>query len=276
MAGGSLKLVSAGTRGTTQQVTLKVNKKKPKKVSSKFETKVKKALVNLSEKKEMTYDILSFTPNTTIRLVTDIIPIGPFILKGSTGGNNTRIGDMIQPVSLRIKGIIELKQFTGLGDTATRVMVRLMIIENRAIRTYDNNPTNPNTDWLDNLIDYGSGQTYLDSTLGMSNPSLLRSMFLPLNREVAIVHYDKLHYLNIPKVVNTLGTQQNNISFEKTIKMFDIKIKTPPKFMYSDDSNNPINFGPYLAAIAFPLNGDANSTPLIDISAITRLVFNDY
>jgi len=212
------------------------------------------------------------TLNQSIALVTDLDPVFPPMVKGDS--DNQRTGDIIQPISLNIKGILELIQNTTFPDTASRILVRLIVLENKAVRGYDGNPTNPDTDFLDNLIDFGTGQSLVSG--GTGGIDFLRSAFLPLNKNACIVHYDKLYYLNIPKVINPLGTQQNNISYEKTVKYFNINIKVPSKATYTDDSNYPSNFGPYLCACYFPMNGDSNGNlGLIKISAITRLVYQD-
>lgn len=256
-----------GTRKSKKTTTRKVSTYN-KKTSKEFKKKVISVLQGRTEDKQMILNPDPVALNPSLALATDLKQIVPALTLGT--GNNQRIGDRVQGKSLNIRGHLELATNQQNSDGPTRVVVRLMVLSDKTHAYYG---LGADTDWLNNLIDYGTGQNIVDGMQG--GATNLRSMYLPINRNVATVHYDKLHYLTAPRVFNNTALQMNSINWEKTIKMFNINIKCKKVLKFIDDSNYPTNFAPYLCACFFQMNGGSNTTNYVRLHYLTKLNYED-
>ena len=177
--------------------------------------------------------------------------------------------------SLIIRGHLELNSGVNVqnSDGPTRVVVRLMVLSDRVNSEYASPITNPPVGFLSQLIDYGTGQNIIDGMIG--GATNLRSMYLPINRDAAIVHYDKLVYLNAPRVYNNTALQLTGFDYENTIKMFKIKIPCNKQLKYTDSTNYPTNFAPYICATFFQMNGGANTTAYVKLHHVVEFKYED-
>lgn len=199
--------------------------------------------------------------------VTDLKIILPQIAQGAA--DHQRIGDRINGKSLIIRGHLELSTSQQTSDGPTRIIVRLMVLSDKRQSIYDG----ATATFLNNIIDYGAGTINMDGSVGGANN--LRSMYLPLSRDTVTVHYDKLIYMNAPRVFNTGGTQLQNINWENTIKLFKIKVKCKKLLKYTDSSNYPVNFAPYLCACFFQLNGGGNTNAYVRMHYTSNFIYED-
>lgn len=232
-----------------------------------FKKKVLSVIKSVTEDKSNLFYSDPYAVSPILNSVTDLRPIIPQITLGSA--NNQRIGDNIKGKYIDIKGHIELATSQQTSDGPTRVLVRLMVLSDKKISNMDQT----NSLFLQNLIDYGSGQINMDGSLGNANN--IRSAYMPLNRNVVTVHHEKLFYLNAPRQFNTTGTQFTNVNFENTIRLFKIRLKCSKILKYTDNSNFPQNYAPYLCACFFQLNGGANNTSFVRIHYASELKYED-
>jgi len=205
----------------------------------------------------------------TLNAVSDLREIIPDI--GIGANDHQRIGRQIRGKKLQIWGHLELLNTLALQalQGPTRIIVRLLVISDKRCANYDG----VTSTFLNNIIDLGSSTTNIDGTIGGLNN--VRSMYLPLDSNTCTVHYDKRFYLDTPKIYNTTGLQLTGIPVGNTIKTFKMSIPCKKLLRYTDSSNSPTNFAPYLTGCYFQANGDANSQNLVKIHFTTKFTWED-
>ena len=238
-----------------------------------FKKKVMAVIKSEAEDKAMVINPDPYLINPSLALASDLKAIVPQLTLGTS--NNQRIGDRVRGKSLIIRGHLELNSGVNVqnSDGPTRVVVRLMVLSDRVNSEYASPITNPPVGFLSQLIDYGTGQNIIDGMIG--GATNLRSMYLPINRDAAIVHYDKLVYLNAPRVYNNTALQLTGFDYENTIKMFKIKIPCNKQLKYTDSTNYPKNFAPYICATFFQMNGGANTTAYVKLHHVVEFKYED-
>jgi len=248
----------------------KKSRKGPIKITPNFKKAVQKVnSEGLEDKQTCLFPEPSVISNN-INATTDLRRLIPDILTGTS--DYQRIGDNIRGKSLIIRGHLELGTNPNLqnSDGPTRIIVRLMVLSDKRISAYENQSLG----FLNNLIDFGSGTVNMDGSVGGANN--LRSMYLPIDRNTATVHYDKLFYLNAPRIFNSTGTQLQNVNYENTIKLFKISVKCKKLLRYADGQNTPTNFAPYLTGCCFQLNGGGTGiTNLARLHYTTTFTYED-
>lgn len=251
----------------------KKSKTAVKKPTGVFKKKVLSVLKSQAEDKCMVLFPDPYLINPSLATASDLKAIVPALTTGTA--NNQRIGDSVKGKYIQIRGHLELNSGINVqnSDGPTRVVVRLMVLSDRVNNEYASPITNPPTGFLSQLIDYGTGQNIIDGMLGGSTN--VRSMYLPINRNAAIVHYDKLHYLNAPRVYNNTGLQLQGFNLEQTIKMFNIRIKCNKNLKYTDATNYPKNFAPYICACFFQMNGGSNTTAYVKLHHCVEFKYED-
>lgn len=244
-------------------------KKYPKRATGLFKKKVLFVIKDQAEDKSLcTTPDPGFLPYT-LNAVSDLREIIPDI--GIGANDHQRLGRQIRAKTLMIWGHLELVQNIALQNLAgpTRVIVRLLVISDKRVGQYD---TQTST-FLNNIIDLGASTTNLDGTTG--GPISVRSTYLPLDRNTCTVHYDRLFYLETPRVINALGTQLQFADVGNTIKMFKMRIPCKKVLKYTDSSNSPTNFAPYLTGCYVCGNGDANTQNLVKLHFTTKFTWED-
>jgi len=237
--------------------------------SGTFKKKVLQIIKGVAEDKSIsTTPDPGFLPNT-LNAVSDLRELVPDITIGSN--DHQRIGRQITGKSLMIWGHLELVSSLALQALPgpTRIVVRLLVISDKRNGFYDS----VTSTFLNNIIDLGSSTTNLDGTIGGQNN--VRSMYLPLDRNTCTVHYDKKFYLETPRVYNTTGLQLQDVDLGNTIKTFKMKIPCKKLLRYTDSSNSPTNYAPYLTGCYFQANGDANTQNLVKIHFTTKFTWED-
>jgi len=234
-----------------------------------FKKKVLSVIKQQAEDKSIssTFDP-SFLPYT-LNAISDLRELIPDI--GIGANDHQRVGRMIHGKRLQVWGHLELTNSLALQNAQgpTRVFVRLLVISDKRVSQYDA----VTSTFLNNIIDLGSSTTNIDGTIGGINN--IRSMYLPLDRNTVTVHYDKLFYLDTPRTYNVAGTQLQSIDLGNTIKTFKMSIPCRKLLRYTDSSNSPTNFAPYLTGCYFQSNGDANSQNLVKIHFTTKFTWEE-
>jgi len=257
------------TKRVYRKKSTNYKKKAYKRPTGLFKKKVLSVLKAEAEDKS-----ISTTPDPgflpfTLNAVSDLRELIPDI--GIGANDHQRIGRQIRGKSLQIWGHLELQNSLALQlfPGPTRIVVRLLVISDKRVGQYDAQTST----FLNNIIDLGSSTTNMDGTVGGANN--VRSMYLPIDRNTCTVHYDRLFYLETPRLYNTTGSQLQDIPLGNTIKMFRMRIPCKKILKYTDSSNSPTNFAPYLTGCYFQANGDANSQNLIKLHFTTKFVWED-
>jgi hypothetical protein len=256
-------------KGSSSKKFTKAKRRVVKPASGMFKKKVLSVIQDQAEDKSIcTTPDPGFLPYT-LNAVSDLRELVPDI--GIGANDHQRLGRQIRAKSLMIWGHLELQNAISFQSYPgpTRVMVRLLVISDKRVGQYDAQTST----FLNNILDLGSSTTNLDGTTG--GPINVRSMYLPLDRNTVTVHYDKLFYLDAPKWVNPTGLQLTSTDVGKTIKMFKIRVPCKKVLKYTDSSNSPTNFAPYLTGCYFTASGDANTQNLVKLNFTTKFVWED-
>lgn len=243
----------------------KVYKKTAKpKAKGNFKKKVLKVLHEQAEDKIGFASQTATNYNGTIDSTTEFYDILPSIAQGSD--TNARIGDQLRGKSLVVKGHICLSLSTD-TDSNSRIGVRLMMISNKMGPSYYSNENNTALDRL--LSNHGSAQKFNGDVL---------SLYLPINREIWTVHYDKIHYLSIAQLYHSSATDvEVTRDTRYTTKFFTVKIPCRKLLRYGDGQAWPSNFRPRFCLGYAHLDGSSADTVETQVSAtwISSFKFED-
>jgi len=246
-------------------------KKKAAKLSPPVVKAVKNILNAQTETKLKIADVVSAGTAFTrgITSVAEIYPcLPPVNVSTSSANSHTRVGDLITPTSLTIKGRVS---FTFNTQVARSITVHIFCLSAHAVKNWDNYSAIPITTLLDN----GAGSdVQFDGTV--------RTSLLPVNRQTFTVH----KYLKFP-LVKALGNTNASISTPTdsvispgyTSKEFTIRLKTPKFLKYALSGSYPQNFAPFLC-MGWTYNdeataGDAPSQLITMNSCLSYLRYKD-
>lgn len=252
-------------------VTRRYKKRYTKRPVGAFKKKVLSVLSAQVEDKMVCYSPDPIALSPTINATSDIKQIVPQIQKGVEA--NERVGEKIRGKYISIRGHLELNTSQQTNDGPTRVAVRVMIVSPKNLQNWTEISGGSNLGWLSGLIDYGSANQVFDGTTG--NATSIKSLYLPLNTDVVTCHHDKLHYLNAPKIVNSTGTQLQNVDWQNTIKFFNIKLNCKKLMKYVGGTLYPNNYSPVMLVGFCQLNGGANSTNFVRVHYLSRFIYED-
>lgn len=207
------------------------NKRAPAKAKGVFKKKVLQVIHEQLEDKHAFASQTTTNYNGTIDSTAEFYDLCPSIPQGTDMGN--RIGDQIRGKNLVVKGHICMS-LTGDSDANTRIAVRLMALSSKIGPSYYSNENNTA---LDRLL-------LANSTAQKFNGDVL-SLYLPVNREMWTVHYDKIHYLSMSQLYHT-GATDVEVTRETryTTKFFTIRIPCKKLIRYGDGHAWPTNFRP--------------------------------
>lgn len=140
-----------------------------------------------------------------------------------------------------------------------------MVLESRRYRSY----YDANTQFINHLPDMiKTGDTVRGFT------GLISDLYLPINREIYTVLYDKVHYITMEYLVSSVGST----NLRDTTRMFNVRLKCKNKKLRYEDSlsNYPQNWGPFMAIGYAKMDGSApdvavNGISLQNISTMTYI-----
>lgn len=202
--------------------------------------------------------------NGVIDSTSEFYDLCPSIAQGTD--TNSRIGDQIRGKHLVVRGHIALNLTTD-TDANSRIAVRLMALTNKLGPSYYSNENNTALDRL--LNNHGSAQKFNGDVL---------SLYLPVNRDIWTVHYDKIHTLSIAQLYHSTAADiEVARDTHYTTKLFTIRIPCRKLMRYGDGQAWPTNFRPRICLGYAHMDGSAADTVETQVSMtwISELTFED-
>jgi len=151
-----------------------------------------------------------------------------------------------------------------------RVGVRLLVVSSKQYPNATQAKSN-SANWLPSILENGNTVQALDGTI--------KSLYLPVNRAVATVHYDELHYVNTNFVIQNSATGGYSTSVSESIKFFKISIPCKKLMKYNDLTSTvqPTNYGPIILLSYCYLNGAAPSVleTWVNMSFVSNFYYED-
>lgn len=230
-----------------------------------FKKNVLKVIKSQAEDKVAFASQTTTNYNGTIDSTGEFYDIMPSIGQGTD--ISQRLGDQIQAKYMTIKGHLAMSLTTD-TDANSRIAVRLMILTNKYAPSANSVENNTG---LDRLL-------LANSTAQKFNGDVV-SLYLPINRDLWTVHYDKVHYLSISQLYHSSATDiEVTRDTRYTTKFFSIKIPCKRILKFGDGLTAPVNFRPRFALGYAHVDGSTADTVETQVSAtwISKLVYEDY
>lgn len=223
----------------------KANRKGKTAPSKSFAKKVQSVINKNSENKQIYINgFLSF--NSGINSAGDIQQIVSNLGNGSA--DYQRIGDQIRGQTLSVKGWIAMTLSYLTSASASRIGVRLMIVQPKNFGALAEISANTGN-WLGTLLRKGGTTTSFSGAV-----SDLQS---PINTDAITKYYDKVFYLNLPYSQTAVG----EASTVGSTRFFKISKKLRNKLIKYDSSIGsgltPVNFNPVMLCGYVHLDGSA-------------------
>ena len=239
----------------------KVTKRVVRRPKVSFAKKVKAVISKQAEHKILSLGLGLQTYNSGINAQTDVIQIIPASTQGLDAGS--RVGNELTLKSFNIKGHYILSLANNAVSASCRIGVRIMILEAKRYKSYyDANISF--TNHLPQMIRTG------DTVRGFTG--VISDLYLPLNREIYNVLYDKVQYVTMPLVLTATGT--NDVV--NTVRLFNINLKANNKKLRYEDSlsNYPQNWGAFMCIGYAKMDGTAPDVAVNGISMETVSTMN--
>lgn len=193
-----------------------------------------------SENKEAYHTLTPTFFNSGINSSGDVIRIIPNIAQGTDGHN--RIGDKITPLSLTVKGILQMApQDPAQGSAYSKIAVRLMLITPKSYPNWASASANATT-WMAQLLKKGG------TTVGFTGD--ISDLYAPYNSQAITLHWQKVYFFNQPYA--TVNSTTYPVAFDQShlTKFITIPLRFRKKmFQYSADVDSgltPTNAGYFL------------------------------
>jgi len=225
---------------------------------------IKTSLHKQLENKEQSLVFNTTNFNNGATLVGDVIKIIPVISQGLEGGQ--RVGDTITARSFNLKGHMCIIP-AGNDVPRSRIMVRIMVVVPRKFPTNDVAQLGI-ANWLPYVLKLGNDGVALDGTI--------RSMYLPVNKEIITTLVDKKYYLNADYFKND---SSENYATNLACKFFNFNFKVKDKVLrYNGDlSDEPTNYSPTLLFSFAFLDGSSPSvlSTSMSMTFVSTLSYED-
>lgn len=220
-----------------------------------FTRNVKKVISQLAETKQAFHNVNNVSFNSGINSAGDMNYCIPQIANGT--GDSQRVGDILRAQKLTIKGHLTMSMNYQNLDSA-RIAVRMMIVQPRYASNIDYAAAS--TTWLNCLLKKGGTTTAFTG--------LISDLYSPINTDVVIKYYDKIHYLSLPLVQTSAGTTNVNTAYtsdiRQTVKFFTKTFRFKNKQLRYDSTFSsalyPMNYAPILLLGYSHLNGSSPDT----------------
>lgn len=229
-----------------------------------FAKRVKAVLSKAAEHKMISYDSGLQVFNSGINAATDAIQVMPLMTQGTDDGD--RVGNEITCKSFNIRGHYILSLLNNTLSASCRIGVRLMVVEPKRYRNYFDTVANF-ANYMPSLIRYG------DAVRAFTG--VISDLYLPLNREMVTVLYDKTVYITMPYMVTAVGEEV----ITNSVRLFNIHLRCKNKKLRYEDSlaNYPQNWSPTMLIGYAKMDGTAPDVAYSGISLqnITTMNFTD-
>jgi len=209
------------------------------------------------------FPITNFNSGATIN--SDCIRIMPAVANGTGDGQKT--GNQITARKFSLKGHMNVIP-QSLDSPRSRIMARMLVVIPKKFPTVDVASNNV-LYWLGDVLKQGNSGSALDGTI--------KSMYLPVNREVVTCLADKTFYLNA-SYFNSGSSPQTNFSTQFATKLFSLNFKVKNKVIkYYDGAPDSSNYDPTLLFSYCFLDGSATSslTTAMSMAFVSVLEYED-
>lgn len=196
----------------------------------------------------------------------DIVFCCPNIGQGTA--ENERIGDEVKAQKLKIQGILTMNLTYGAAASATRLGVRILIVQPKAYSSVGIIQAEAAT-WLGTLLKKGGVDT------GFTG--ITSDLYAPINTNAITCYYDKVHYMTIPYLTTSVGASETQFS----TKFFTADLKLRNKILkYSTPFSggiSAINYNPVILCGYVHLDGSSPDTvnAQVSMSFISSLMYED-
>lgn len=202
--------------------------------------------------------------NGVIDSNTEFYSIVPSIAQGTD--TNSRVGNQIRGKNCIVRGHLAMN-LTSDTDSNSRIIVRLMCVTNKLAPSHYSTADNTGLDRL--LENHGSAQKFNGDVL---------SLYLPVNRELFTVHYDRLHVLTIDQLYHSNATDiELTRSTRYTTKLFQFRIPCRKLMRFGDGLAYPSNFFPRICMGYAHVDGSSADSveTQVQMTWISELTFED-
>lgn len=203
--------------------------------------------------------------NSGISVAGDVQQIVPNMIQGDDTGNRT--GNRVTAKNLSVKGHMIMSMAVSNISTSIRIGVRQMILVSKRYAGLTDLQANV-ASHLPFLLKFGSTvQTFT---------GVISDLYLPINREVYTVLYDKVVYLTMDFQATASGFQ----SVTDSVKFFKMNVKCKNKVLTYEDTNLnvPQNWNPFMCFGYAKLDGTAPDVALnlaLSAQSLSTLTFTD-
>ena len=249
------------TKTTTFRKAKTTKRSKP----ATFAKRVKAVISKVAETKMVSHDSGLVAYNSGISVSTDVMQIVPTMAQGDDTGMRT--GNRVTAKNLSIKGHMLMSLAVSNISTSVRIAVRQMVLVSKRYKNFSDMQTNF-ASHLPFLLKSGN------SVQGFTG--IIQDLYLPINREIYTVLYDKIVYLNLEYQATASGFQ----GVADSVKFFNINVKCKNKILNYEESNSnvPQNWNPFMCFGYAKLDG---ATPDVALNLalyaqhITNLTYTD-
>lgn len=259
------------TKKSNVKKPTKKNYRKSKGAPNKTIMRIVKAEIHKSAEDKIANVIIESLPyNSGVDGSGDVGILVPSIFQGVDSAE--RIGLQITGRRHNVMGHVVLNATTTATTNLnnTRVAIRLLVVSSKQYPNANHAKTNY-ANWLPSLLENGNTVQAMDGTI--------KSMYLPINRSVATVHYDKLHYVNTDFVIQNSATGGYAMTTSQSVKFFNISIPCKKVLKYNDltSTSLPTNYGPVVLLSYCYLNGAAPSVleTWVNLSYVSNFYYED-
>jgi len=264
---------------TTPRKTYKkkaIYKKKYRKPSKAFVKNVQKIIAKKAENKSAVLQIDNTSFNSAINSSGDVYNLMPSLPQGSD--NAQRVGNQVNAKYLDIKGHFQLNavptaltigiQAAGTILLNCRIAIRLMIVTSKIFKNPAYAIANAAGGWLPYLLDNGLNDKTFDGNV--------KDLYLPINRDAVVVHYDKVLYVNIPMQYQVVSGS-TVAPLTGSVRFFRKRINMKKILKYTDLSNEPQNAAPVLLCGYAHIDGSTPDTltTACNVSFVSTLSYED-
>lgn len=238
-------------------------RKSPVKPTKSFVKKVQR-IIHKDVETKSACTLFSLTAfNSGINSQNDLCQVIPTVTQGIQ--DNNRIGDQVRAQRLRIKGYIQMAQGYSVTVSATRIGVRLMMVQPKNFTNYDGAYGNATT-WLAGLLKKGG------TTSGFTG--VVSDLTADINTDLITCYYDKVMYLSLPYYFAGTGTTSVNTVVTQDLRQgtrfFSINKLLRNKLLRYDSNaaiaQQPVNWSPFIIVGYVHLDGSAADVANTQIS----------
>lgn len=181
--------------------------------------------------------------NEIVNNPTDILQLLPPVFQGTE--DNQRLGNIISPTSLRVKGVVRLKPDLVANQQGTNIKVVIYVLTHVSLKDYDN--LYANNDFTQLLNDGNNNTVAFRGNVAFKDLEVSKQYYKVLKRKVITLRYSGSIPLSATNVsIDNSHTWYGEYSFDLS-KHLPAKLKYPEQLASPGSAVNfPTNFAPFM------------------------------